>query len=243
MLRLGAFYFKPLPTVVTLLAIAFLVKLGFWQLERAEQKQALFADFAAAQEHPTDLNNLPEGSLPQRFSKVSAEGVFDQDRYLLRDNQMHNGKVGYQVIAFLQVQSDDASLPVNLGWVPAPVLRSELPDVEIPAGRRQLEGYFYLPDDNAFTLQQQRFTDISWPLRIQQPEFRRLAEATGIPLRPYMVLLSEQAEFGFERQWEPQVMSPQKHQAYALQWFSLALACGIIFIIACRQKKNNKERA
>jgi len=242
MLRLGVFHFKPLPTLVTLLAIAFLVKLGFWQLDRAAEKQQLFDDFATQQQTPLDISQ-PNDTLPARFRSVKATGTFDSERYLLRDNQIHDGKVGYQVIALLKVENEAALIPVNLGWVPAPVSRSELPAVDIPAGRLNVHGYFYQPAADAFTLQQQRFSEITWPLRIQQPEFQRLADATGIPLRPYMVLLSEQAEFGFERQWEPQVMSPQKHQAYALQWFSLALACGVIFIFACRQKKNNKERA
>ncbi|PTB99833.1 SURF1 family protein, partial [Thalassospira xiamenensis] len=133
MLRLGAFHFKALPTLITLLAIAFLVKLGFWQLDRAAEKQKLFDDFAIQQQTPLDISQ-PSETLPVRFRSVKATGIFDSERYLLRDNQMHDGKVGYQVIALLKVETDVAFIPVNLGWVPAPVLRSELPAVDIPAG-------------------------------------------------------------------------------------------------------------
>jgi len=35
---------------------------------------------------------------------------------------------------------------------------------------------------------------------------------------------------GFVRQWTPDVMPPERHEAYALQWFTFALVAIVIFI-------------
>jgi cytochrome oxidase assembly protein ShyY1 len=37
------------------------------------------------------------------------------------------------------------------------------------------------------------------------------------------------------------VMSPQKHQAYAVQWFLIALACVVVAIFASKKRTNNEK--
>ncbi|MCL5256048.1 MAG: hypothetical protein M1363_08050, partial [Gammaproteobacteria bacterium] len=50
------------------------------------------------------------------------------------------------------------------------------------------------------------------------------------------------------REWPIVVMPPHRHYAYAMQWFGLALAALIVFLVASRERtthiptnKNNKE--
>lgn len=241
-LNWGPFSFKLFPTLVTLLAITLLVKLGFWQLERAEQKQQLFDDFGGSEQiRLQPLPTIQSDQLPPRYTEVQVQGEFDPERYFLRDNQIFNGVVGYHVIGLLTHPELADKVPVNLGWVAAPVDRSVLPELTLPSGQQNFNGLIYYPDQAAFQLSEQSFSNISWPLRLQQFEFKRLEAATGIPLQPYMVLLSESSELGYPRQWEPQVMAPTKHQAYALQWFSLALACALVFLFASRTTNKSEE--
>ncbi len=44
-----------LPTLIVLIAAAVMVRLGFWQLDRLHQKEALLESFAAAQRDPAVL--------------------------------------------------------------------------------------------------------------------------------------------------------------------------------------------
>lgn len=44
-----------LPTLVVLAAVAVMVRMGLWQLDRLHQKEALLAHYAAAQRDPTEL--------------------------------------------------------------------------------------------------------------------------------------------------------------------------------------------
>ncbi|MGM0571288.1 MAG: SURF1 family cytochrome oxidase biogenesis protein, partial [Pseudomonadota bacterium] len=43
----------------------------------------------------------------------------------------------------------------------------------------------------------------------------------------------------FRADWEPDMMGPQTHYGYALQWFSLAAALIILTIIASYRKQES----
>ncbi|MFC0446005.1 SURF1 family protein [Pseudidiomarina halophila] len=232
-----------LATLLTVLAIAFLVKLGFWQLDRAAEKETLFDDFAVAQTQAAQDSFQP---LPQnpatnaRFTPVKVTGTF-VDSYLLLDNQVHQGKVGYHVIGLLDANNRSELVPVNLGWVPVGPDRRELPALELPEAEQEVIGWLYHPAEDAFTLADQIVEPGSSPWRVQQLDFEAISTALDLPIANYLVLLSEAANYGWPRQWQPQVMTPEKHQAYALQWFSLALACLIVFFFARRSITKTKK--
>jgi len=109
-----------LVSLTTVLAIGFLVKLGFWQLDRAAEKQTLFDDFAAAktQADAVDFTMLPRRTESlDRYQPVQLNGSFI-DGYLLLDNQIYQGQAGYHVIGLLSSNDRPQLVPVNMGWVP-----------------------------------------------------------------------------------------------------------------------------
>ncbi|MDX1706323.1 SURF1 family protein [Pseudidiomarina sp.] len=235
---------KVIATLLTVLAIAILVKLGLWQLERASEKQALFDDFEESQLSDNadaflDLATVKE--LPGRYAPVQITGHFTPHRYLLLDNQIRDGQVGYQVIGLLKNQRLDEYVPVNMGWVSIGSSRQDRPDVALPEGEVTVHGWFYQPDQQGFLLSDQVVESEGWPMRVQQLRFDAIRQATQLPIAPYVVLLSETADYGWPRSWEPMVMTPEKHQAYALQWFSLALACLVIVFFASRSRTKTTE--
>ena len=46
-----------------------------------------------------------------------------------------------------------------------------------------------------------------------------------------LVLLDADQPDGYLRQWQPPGFPPLRHTAYAVQWFGLALALGIIYLV------------
>lgn len=235
---------KIVATLLTVLAIAILVKLGLWQLERADEKQALFDDFEQSQQSDNaddflDLATINE--LPGRYAPIQVTGRFDPQRYLLLDNQIRFGQAGYQVIGLLKSERLDYHVPVNMGWVAMGNSRQDRPDIELPADEVIVRGWFYQPDQQGFLLSDQVVESERWPMRVQQLRFDAIEQATQLPIAPYVVLLSETADYGWPRSWEPVVMTPEKHQAYALQWFSLALACLVIVFFASRSRTKTTE--
>ena len=64
---------------------------------------------------------------------------------------------------------------------------------------------------------------------------------------PFVVYLDENEALGFVKNWTPIVMPPEKHRAYAFQWFSLAVAWLSLMIWASYRSGrdsdvNNKEK-
>lgn len=235
-----------LVTLTTVLAIGFLVKLGFWQLDRAAEKQALFDDFNAAQAQAESLEFAP---LPQstealdaleRFQPVQVTGTLLPD-YLLLDNQVYEGKVGYQVIGLLQAPERASLVPINLGWVPVGLDRSVLPELALPNEELTVKGWFYRPNMDTFSLADQIVEPDGPPWRVQQLDFDAISDALALPIAATVVLLSETEGYGWPRSWQPQVMSPEKHQAYALQWFSLAVALLIVVLLVRRSITKTKK--
>lgn len=222
-------------TIITLLTIGVLVKLGFWQLDRAEEKRQLFADYESQQ--TKDAKPLRAMSAlhseRHRFAYVSVSGKFQSTPILLLDNQIQDGTVGYNVLGFFQ--PDTTELPmqlVNLGWIAAPTLRSDIPEVTLPKGKQTLTAYVYFSNQNKLTKNSFEYAANNNSVRIQEAAPIAIAKEFGVTLSSHRLLLETPTNIGWQRNWEPQVMTPEKHYGYAIQWFSLAFVCLVIFVIA-----------
>ncbi len=239
----GSYEFRlnPLALLVTVLAIALMIKLGFWQLSRGAEKQALVDQHVAAMAqgakpfHADQLTVL--ATQPSQMVSWRAE-LHTQD-YFLIENKIYAGQVGYEVVALATIPGSHKYVPVNLGWVPAAAERDQLPSVTIPSQPVQLAGQIYIPEPPFLLAKQQ--PELIWPIRLLYPELNVMSAISGYPMTPFMVRLDNSAEFGYVRDWPVVIMTPEKHYAYALQWFGLAFAAVIVFIVATgkRTKPNN----
>jgi surfeit locus 1 family protein len=223
-------YFKPsikLTLVLFMLALVF-IRLGLWQMERKTQKQALFDQFG----------NAPVMGLEQavrsesRFARVEVYGQYDPERHVLLDNKILNGRAGVQVLTPF-TRPGGKQLLVNRGWLPLAPDRQTLPEVPTAGGPRTISGILNrLPGDGPRVGEADVLLRDRWPQLVTYFEFNDVEAALGDPLLPWQLQLDPADDSGFEgRQWQAAVMGPEVHGAYALQWFSLALASLIIWII------------
>lgn len=229
--------------LVTLLAIVVLVKLGFWQIDRGQEKQAIIDQHAAGQSagpQPLQQSSISRGEL-QQDDRVQVSGRFVTNQYLLIDNQTFGGRVGYHVVALLEVDELREAIPVNLGWIAIPGRRDILPEVELPSGALTVEGRVNLPAERPFLLSEQQFSS-DLPQRIQYLELAPLSSALEQPLPYFSILLDESASFGFARDWPVVIGEPHRHYAYAVQWFGLAIAALVVFFFASRRAPNKPSR-
>jgi surfeit locus 1 family protein len=110
-----------LTTLVVLAGMAVLVRLGFWQLDRLEQRQArnaLVVQQLAAE--PLDLN---AGPLPADLSQVTdhrvvARGEFDFAQQVALTDQIWEGRPGVHLVAPLLLAGSDEAVLVDRGWIP-----------------------------------------------------------------------------------------------------------------------------
>jgi surfeit locus 1 family protein len=249
-MRLANLEFKPglLPTLAVFALLPVLIGLGFWQLDRADQKRALLAGLEGANERPpAPLAEVMEGADTPRFRKVRASGRYDREHQILLDNQVNRGVVGYHVLTPLRLAGSQVGILVNRGWVPLGESRSRLPPIPVPEGPVTVSGIINTPPGTGLRLGS-GLAQADWPAVVQYVELRPLAVRLGYELLPYVMLLDAEQEHGFARNWTPLLMGPlkrtgpERHVGYAVQWFSLALALVVIYIVVNTKRLHQKEQ-
>lgn len=211
--------------VFTLAAFALLIKLSYWQWQRAEQKQTQLDQLhSAEQQGPVQWRDLASVLAEQQDGlMLQGKAVWLKPAVWLLDNQLIQGKAGYDVVIPVLVSNQGPAVLVNLGWVQAPPSRDQLPELSIPESfelmallRTELKG---------FRLGQNLENTGLWPQRMQQVEPAELSQVLGQELAP-VLLYQQQSPYLYH--YKAVVMPPEKHRAYALQWLLLAVAVVVI---------------
>lgn len=186
--------------------------MGFWQLQRMEFKQELFDEFKNA--------------------TVRVSGRYDTSRHVLLDNKIHQGRAGVHVLTPF-VLDDGTAVLVNRGWLPLPADRLTLPAVSTDGAKRDLHGQLRTPSADGVRIgEPDILVSSQWPQLVTYLEMDAVGIALGLTLSPSLVLLDASDPTGFEgRQWKAAEMTPAVHGAYATQWFGLAVAAAVIWIV------------
>src|ERR671915_141075 len=108
-----------IPLVAAVVVAAVCVRLGLWQLDRLEQRQARNATIAAAfREAPIAAETAIRDSVP-RFRRVTVIGQWDYSRESTVGGRTRSGSPGVHVITPVTL-ADGATILVNRGWVYSP---------------------------------------------------------------------------------------------------------------------------
>ncbi len=221
-----------LAIALALLGVVLFMRLGIWQLDRAAKAQQLFDAFAdATQAGAEDFATVRDAPPANRYPHVQVRGHFVADRGYLRDEQVREGKLGVEAYAVFTPQDSASSLLVDRGWIVK--LQSAQPSLPpLPVGEIELSGvYAPFPGNGLRVGGNALQTQTTWPKLTLAIDAQEIGQDLGQPLLPRVLLLDVQAGSGFVREWTPNMMSPQRHQAYAFQWFAFAIAALVIFIL------------
>lgn len=244
--------------VPTLLLAALFTALGNWQLGRAELKARMLADFEAtvnAAPQPID-RFIQRSSLPLRAglaaarseaaqpydgpslpARVSARGRFDDQATLLLDNQVLEGRPGAHVLVLFRPLAAARPLLVNLGWQPLPD-RTQLVLPSIPEGEVHLHGLLVPPPAVGVRLGNAEWRAGAPPPLMAYFDIAALRVQLGADIFEGQLLLDEDVAFGLLRRWQalPNTLPPERHKGYAVQWFGLALALLVIYLVMARRR-------
>ena len=229
---------SPRPTLlISLFAVALIavfMSLGFWQLQRAEQREAADAQAQErAQLTPVYLTHFPDETLDELNGRhIRLRGRYLSRQFLL-DNQHQDKQVGFHVLTPFELSTYEQVVLVNRGWVRAHSSRQHLPNIPAPTGEEiQIAGMLYRTQQNPFTDADFLLEGHSWPQIIQDIDYERLAERLGeLSLIEATVRLGEDQQYGFVRNWPAPPMSAAKHTGYAVQWFAMASAVFILLML------------
>lgn len=229
-----AFDFEWRITLFTLLFLPLLISLGFWQLQRAEEKAAIAVAFEARQQRPPALLAELADRRPEALSymPVKLHGQYRNGQDFLLDNRMQGGKYGNEVLTVFELDNGELAL-VNRGWIIADPARRSLPEIPPAPQAAELTGRVYVSPGDPYLLAEQEITG-DWPLQVQAVDMEKMAHAIGVAgnrLFPYPVRIDAGQPGALSVDWQVLNSSPEKHRGYAAQWFSMATALALIYIL------------
>lgn len=238
-MRVAGFEFSPpwWAGFLFVLMLALLLTLGTWQVRRGQAKDAIIAERSAAGKMaPIEFDAALAGAESGRL--VKARGEYLAGRQLLLDNQVWKSRPGYRVWTPLQL--DDGRLViVDRGWVPLGKDRSNPPNPAATNGTVEITGFWRDWPKPGLTFAPKPCDEEGWPRAVLFPAYPQVACNYDLPVLDGLFLLSEEAEGGFPRDWQDVGLPPLRHYGYALQWYALALALCVIFIVTNTQKRRD----
>ena len=212
--------------IAAILACALTARLGFWQLDRADQKLAMKARMdERAQLPPLGNADLLQPSNELLDRRVLLRGHWLGERSIWLDNRPLNGRAGFFVVTPLMLEANGQTLLVQRGWLPRNSLdRAALPPLLTPAGTVEVQGRVAATPSHAF-----EFSKAATGVIRQNLDPAAYAQEIGRPLLPLTVWQSGASESnGLQRDWPAPDLGLQKHYGYAFQWFALcALILGL----------------
>jgi len=232
-LRIAGRDFNPArwATLVTLAGMALTIALGVWQLGRADAKLALqnrIDDFATQPPIVIGTGELKADEILLR--RVEARGRFEPRHVVYIDNRHYKHQPGYYVYMPLQLTGTEKYVLINRGWIAAGAERNRVPTVRTPQAEIVVHGTAIPPSERFLELSSKVAEGNIW----QNMVLERYRQATKLDVQPIILQQIEGIPAGDDsliRDWPPVDLKRNTHLAYALQWFALAAAIFIYYLV------------
>ncbi len=219
--------------LLTVAVLSVAVTAGWWQVGRAREKQAMIESFQRGTQSSVELEgDVTVDELP-RYQHVRTAGRYEPERQILIDNMPSQvGRPGFRVLTPFRRAGNERLLLVDRGWVPLGATRQDLPPVFVSPEFRAVSGRLdTLPAPGVRVGDAGVAGDTSWPRVLNFPQQQDIEKVLGASVEARIILLDPAAPNGYERVWRPAMrFGPERHLAYAIQWFVFALVALIIFI-------------
>lgn len=199
---------------------------GNWQARRADEKRALGEQFDQALRTPPVALAAGAATASLIHKHVAARGRFVAERTVFLDNKLRGGRVGYEVVTPLRLADSEWHVLVDRGWIAAPSSRASLPEVRTPANDLEIDGIALerLPHAlEAGAVPRGRVR--------QNVDIAAFAAETGLRLEPLVIEQHSESHDGLLRDWPRPDFGVEKHESYALQWYSFAALAIILLIV------------
>jgi surfeit locus 1 family protein len=195
--------------------------LGFWQLSRGAEKQAMQALVdgrreLAALDARALANAVADSDIVYRHA--SLRGTWLAEHTVFLDNRPMNGMPGFFVLTPLRLEGSDAAVVVQRGWVQRSFVdRAQVPPVPTPAGPVHVSGRIAPPPSKLY-----EFEGMSGGVIRQNLDLAAFSHEIGLPLATVSLQQLGPAGDGLVRDWPRINTGVDKHYGYAFQWFALS---------------------
>ena len=232
-------------TPIVIVGVILLARLGFWQIDRLEQRRTFNNKvYTAWIQDPYDITTgeLPDDLDSLEYRRVQIGGEYDYDNQIMLKNQSRADSIGVNLVTPL-VLDDGRAVLVARGWIPQrdatvekaaqydeasddPIIGLIQESQLMPSGQsvpipdEPTSEWFYV---NVDAIQPQVPYELLPIFILQLPEEGR--SINDLPFRD-----------------EPLRLHEGNHLSYAVQWFSFALILGIGYILFVRIQEQKLQR-
>lgn len=229
-------------TAVVMVMIITMFLLGMWQLQRLEWKQnhmnqLLNMDpksFVPIEEVILNLKNTPDVS----FHKVKVRGEFDHNLSIELIPRTYHGQSGAHLYTPFILSPSGHLLMINRGWVPD---KKEGLKYDNPKGEVELLGYLqqpmipgWLTPDNVVHQKAWYYLDLE---AMEDEIVKEKPELASKVLPFYMISIEQRKRDEYPKPVDVLAMVKNNHFGYAVTWFMLAIALGLMYIFYIRKNK------
>ena len=217
--------------IATMIIVATGLSLGHWQTRRAEQKMTIAAAIASrSQQAPVAVAQLPSGVVPEEFTPMTASGHFLGDWPVYLENRPMNGKAGFYLLMPFRLADSERVVLVQRGWFARDARdRQRLPAIPVPLGSTQVIGLARTAPGKLMQLGDA--PELVPGAIVQNLDIPILAAASGLPLQNFIIEQTNNAADGLLRDWPTPASGIDTHRGYAFQWYALAAAAFLFFIV------------
>ena len=222
-----------IPSLIVLVFVILMTSLGFWQLSRAEEKEMLLE--LLADDHITEVNQRQQISQLPKYANVELKGYYLQSPQLLLDNQINDQVFGYHVFTPFVLDNLNMTIMVNRGWI----AKNDLTDSHLKVNTQttQITGKLNGPPQVGLQLGEislnkekpQQIITYYEKDKISNFLHEKLCTSLSCIISGKILWLKADQNQGFKRDWNPIIMLPSKHTAYAVQWFAMTIVLILIF--------------
>jgi surfeit locus 1 family protein len=224
-------------SLFTALFTPVLLSLGFWQLEREQEKLELQSLYQSRQSAETTALSSVKTEEDLQYVPVKFRGHYDNEHTFLLDNKIFEGQVGYEVLSPFNTNEGQLVI-VNRGWIAQNAYREILPRVDLISEEVELKASIYVPLGEQFMLGLEEGGD-GWPRVIQSLDLASMSRAFSSSLEPfpYSVRLGPFEPGVYVRNWSVISTTPEKHRGYAIQWFTMTAVLLFLYFFVSTKKE------
>ncbi|HUB88706.1 MAG TPA: SURF1 family protein [Dyella sp.] len=231
--------------LLTVAGVLVFIRLGIWQLHRADYKDELLRRYAAAASAPVQAFDAVAGQPPlDAYPRVRVQGRYLADRLYLLDNPKHDSLGGVEAYAPFQPMNQHKLLLVDLGFLPGNGTDKAPQLPPLPTNVQTLQGTYQPPPGTGLELGGNALAQqTQWPKTSIYLDLGQVAKDLHAALYPRVLALDPDPSAIYVRvhALDLSSMPPARHRAYAFQWFTFAVAAVVMFVVLHRRKPRLKR--
>jgi len=238
-----------LTTILVLIGVYVLIRLGFWQLDRLESRRQFNQHYLEQMSSPNiNLNDEinHQELMKMEYREVSVSGFYDFENEIYLQNQAFENIPGYRVVTPLIIDNSNTMVYIERGWISFEDLKDIDAINNIYTQEQNLQGIIRLPQSESDFGGKSSVTSESNSKFFLYVDLDLLKTELEYELLPIYVQLNGESNYQkpYSKLQEIEI-TEGPHFGYALQWFFFASLLGIGYPFFVRKQiwgEKNRSR-